>query len=94
MSLRQARFAALGDKQLGLPQKSPYTGYGVIEWEFLRSKQTGWELAEALQGNIDHLQSEISGREQRIRALLGEGTGLVCGVGDMAGSSSAVPFLQ
>jgi hypothetical protein len=51
-SQRQARIAALGDKQLEVPQKSPYPGYGVIEWEPLRSKQTGQELAEALQGNI------------------------------------------
>jgi hypothetical protein len=69
-SQRHATFKALGDRHLEVPQKSPYPGYGVIEWEPLRSKHTGSELAAGVRGNIDHLQSEIARREQQIKELL------------------------
>jgi hypothetical protein len=37
--------------------------------------KTGKQLAADVQFKIDHIQGEISGREKRIQALLGEGTG-------------------
>jgi hypothetical protein len=69
---RHASLAALGDKHLEVPQKSPYPGFGVIEWEPLRSKRTGRELAADVQVNIDHLEGEIASRQNAIKRLLGK----------------------
>jgi hypothetical protein len=42
---------------------------GVIDWEPLRSKHTGSELAAGVQQNLDHLRGEIARREQQIKEL-------------------------
>jgi hypothetical protein len=67
---RRAAFVALGDKHLEVPQKMPYPGYGVIEWEPIRSLKTGKELAQGLEDNISALRKQIAAREDEIRELL------------------------
>jgi hypothetical protein len=67
---RQRRFAALGDDHLEVVQKSPHAGLGVIEWQPLKSKLNGTELAAAVQPNVDSLKTEIAWRKKRISALL------------------------
>jgi hypothetical protein len=69
---RQARLAALGNKQLQQPVKTHYPGIGLVEWQPLLSVKTGKELAADVQRHIDEIQGEITGREQRIQALVGE----------------------
>src|SRR5262245_57958358 len=63
---RQKVLAALGDKQPDLPQKSLHPQapqLGLIEWEPVRSRLTGRELAAAAKVNVDHLKAEIKRRE-------------------------------
>jgi hypothetical protein len=67
---RYDAFAALGEGHLEVEQKSPYAGLGVIEWEPLRSKLNGRELAAGVQFNIDSLKEQIDAREQEIKQLL------------------------
>jgi hypothetical protein len=69
---RNARLTALGDKHLEQPVKTCYPGLGEVEWQPLLSVKTGKQLAGDVQFQIDHIQGEITGREQRIQALLGE----------------------
>jgi hypothetical protein len=67
---KQAKLAALGDEKLQVEQKVPYPGLGVIEFEPVRSRYSGAEMAAALQGQVDHLRSEITSREKTIKDLL------------------------
>jgi hypothetical protein len=69
---RQKFFAdQVDDGHLEVPQSSAYKGYGMIEWQPVRSLLTGKELAAKVQPRIDEIQGEIDRREQLIAEILG-----------------------
>ena len=68
---RHAAFAALGDERVELPHKSYDQRFNMfIEWEPIRSKKTGRELAAEAKDGLDYLTGEIAEREQEIKRLL------------------------
>jgi hypothetical protein len=69
---RQKFFADLGTGHLEVPQSSPYRNMGLVEWEPIRSKLNGIQLAEAVQPRIDEILAEIDGRERKIAELVSE----------------------
>ena len=72
---RKARLLELGERRLEQSVKSHVPGIGEVQWEPLKSLKDGNCLAADVQLKISHIEAEISDREQRIQALLGEGTG-------------------
>ncbi len=67
---RQAFFAGLGEAHLEVPQSSVYRNMGMVEWQPVRSKLNGIQLAEKVQPKIDEIAGVIAAREKAIKDLL------------------------
>ena len=63
--------AALGDDHVEITQSSFDQRYRIeIEWEPIRSKLTGLELAAEIESSIAPLRQEVANTENRIAELL------------------------
>jgi hypothetical protein len=73
VQLEQQRdaLAALGDGHVEIPQSSFDRRYRIeIEWEPVRSRLTGGELAAEVEASIVGLRQELASTENRIAELL------------------------
>jgi hypothetical protein len=68
---RRDQLAALGDDRVEIGQRSYDQRFHIeIEWEPVRSKLTGKELAATIESEIVALRQELANTESRIAALL------------------------
>ena len=67
---RQKFFSDLGEGHLEVPQSSPYRNMGLVEWEPIRSKLNGIQLAETVQPRIDEIAGLIADKERFVSELL------------------------
>jgi hypothetical protein len=71
MEQQRDALAALGDGHVEIPQSSFDQRYRIeIEWEPLRSKLTGLELAAEMESSIAPLRQEVASTESRIAELM------------------------
>lgn len=73
LEAHRAKFAALGKAHVEIPQRTLDPRFNcVIEWEPIRSKQTGAELAAVEDVNITQVRAEIARAETEIEELLAQ----------------------
>jgi len=70
---RRDSFKALGAERVEIPQRSYHPGYRTtIEWEPIRSKKTGAELAADVEANLPSLRAEAARLEKAIKKLIAD----------------------
>jgi hypothetical protein len=68
---RQAKFAALGKRHVEWPASTYDQRYGTtIEWEPLKSKKNGLELAAAMDTEIGSLRASVEAAEAEAKELI------------------------
>jgi hypothetical protein len=71
MEQQRDALAALGDDRVEIAQSSYDQRYRIeIEWEPVRSRLTGKELAATIESSIVGLRQELASTESRIAELL------------------------
>ena len=71
MEQQRDALASLGDRHVEIPQKSYDQRYRIeIEWEPVRSRLTGKELAATHESSIVGLRQELASTESKIAELL------------------------